>query len=111
MPHDHTHERGAHEHGAHDQGDAHAGAAPAARSHDHVNEQGHERGHGHAAETSGLSAEAVADCPVMPGSAVVKADAEASGLFRDHEGTRYWFCCDACGPLFDADSQRYVTAA
>ena len=86
---DHTHDG--------DHGHAHADAAPAAC--------------GHAADTSGLNAEQVADCPVMPGSPVVKANAEAAGLFRDHDGARYWFCCDACGPLFDADPQRYVTAA
>ncbi|RAE97051.1 hypothetical protein DN545_38140, partial [Burkholderia multivorans] len=23
----------------------------------------------------------------------------------------YWFCCAACGPLFDADPDRYANAA
>ena len=41
----------------------------------------------------------------------VKADAEAAGLYRDHNGQRYWFCCAACGPLFDADPDRYANAA
>ncbi|MPV36020.1 YHS domain-containing protein [Georgenia subflava] len=50
----------------------------------------------------------VAECPVMPGSSVVKADAEAAGLFRDHEGRRYWFCCAGCGPRFDADPAKYA---
>ncbi|AVL96137.1 MULTISPECIES: YHS domain-containing protein [Microbacterium] len=57
------------------------------------------------------SAEQLAECPVMVGSTVVKADAEAAGLYRDYEGTRYYFCCAACGPLFDADPAKYVTAA
>ncbi len=65
------------------------------------------------------SAEAVAqtpasemtECPVMAGTPVVKADAEAAGLYRDHNGERYWFCCAACGPLFDADPDRYANAA
>lgn len=65
------------------------------------------------------SAEAVAqtpasemtECPVMAGTPVVKADAEAAGLYRDYQGERYWFCCAACGPLFDADPDRYATAA
>ncbi|MRX44404.1 YHS domain-containing protein [Agromyces kandeliae] len=52
----------------------------------------------------------LAECPVMPGSMVVKADAERAGLFRDHDGQRYWFCCAACGPLFDADPERYAMA-
>ncbi|MFJ3472113.1 YHS domain-containing protein [Microbacterium maritypicum] len=54
---------------------------------------------------------AIAECPVMVGSAVVVADAEAAGLFRDYEGTRYYFCCAGCGPAFDADPAKYVAAA
>jgi len=50
------------------------------------------------------------ECPVMPGSMVVKADAESAGLFRDHDGQRYWFCCAACGPLFDAEPAKYAMA-
>ena len=53
----------------------------------------------------------MAECPVMVGSPVVIADAEAAGLFRDHEGTRYYFCCAGCGPAFDADPAKYVAAA
>ncbi|WP_337003635.1 MULTISPECIES: YHS domain-containing protein [unclassified Microbacterium] len=53
----------------------------------------------------------MAECPVMVGSPVVIADAEAAGLFRDHEGTRYYFCCAGCGPAFDADPAKYVSAA
>lgn len=56
------------------------------------------------------NAEDLAECPVMTGSPVVKADAEAAGLFRDYEGTRYYFCCAACGPLFDADPAKYAAA-
>jgi YHS domain-containing protein len=52
----------------------------------------------------------LAECPVMTGSQVVKADAEAAGLFRDYEDNRYWFCCAGCGPLFDADPARYAIA-
>ncbi len=51
-----------------------------------------------------------AECPVMPGNTVDKAKAEAAGLFRDYEGTRYWLCCAGCGPKFDADPARYATA-
>ena len=49
-------------------------------------------------------------CPVMAGTPVHKATAEAVGLFRDYEGTRYYFCCAGCGPAFDADPARYATA-
>jgi len=47
-------------------------------------------------------------CPVMAGTPVSKASAEAAGLFRDHEGQRYHFCCPGCGPAFDADPARYA---
>ncbi|MEU4016227.1 MULTISPECIES: YHS domain-containing protein [unclassified Microbacterium] len=53
----------------------------------------------------------MAECPVMVGSPVVIADAEAAGLFRDWEGTRYYFCCAGCGPAFDADPAKYTAAA
>ena len=50
----------------------------------------------------------VAECPVMTGTPVNKAQAEAAGLYRDHNGQRYWFCCAACGPLWDADPDEYA---
>ncbi|MFD6138589.1 YHS domain-containing protein [Promicromonospora sp. NPDC060271] len=65
----------------------------------------------HGGNLLGPSAEELAECPVMRGSTVVKADAEAKGLFRDYEGQRYWFCCAACEAPFDADPAKYVTAA
>lgn len=49
-------------------------------------------------------------CPVMAGSPVSKAVATEAGLFRDVEGTRYYFCCAGCGPAFDADPSRYIAA-
>jgi YHS domain-containing protein len=52
----------------------------------------------------------LAECPVMTGSKVAKADAEAAGLFRDYQGNRYWFCCAGCGPLFDANPAQYAAA-
>lgn len=80
--------------------------------HQHAEESGHCHGHGASEEKlANVGAEEIADCPVMPGSTVVKADAEAQGLFRDYEGTRYWLCCDSCGPLFDADPAKYANAA
>ena len=58
----------------------------------------------------GPTADDMAICPVMEGRTVIKSVAEAAGLFRDYEGTRYWLCCAGCGPLFDADPQKYVAA-
>jgi len=52
----------------------------------------------------------VAECPVMTGTPVNKAQAEAAGLYRDHNGQRYWFCCAACGPMWDADPDEYAAA-
>ena len=56
-------------------------------------------------------AEEMTECRVMAGTPVVKAQAEEAGLYRDYQGQRYWFCCAACGPLFDADPDRYANAA
>jgi YHS domain-containing protein len=30
------------------------------------------------------------------------------GLFRDHDGQRYYFCCAGCGPAFDSDPAKYA---
>ena len=45
-------------------------------------------------------------CPVMVGTPVSKAAAEAAGLFRDFGGQRYYFCCAGCGPAFDSDTAK-----
>jgi len=63
-----------------------------------------------AAPSAAAAGDDTAVCPVMTGSTVVKSVAEAQGLFRDHDGNRYWFCCAGCGPVFDADPARYATA-
>ncbi|WGW11186.1 YHS domain-containing protein [Saxibacter everestensis] len=47
-------------------------------------------------------------CPVMVGTPVSKMAAEAAGLYRDHEGERYYFCCAGCGPAFDSDPAKYA---
>ncbi|WP_129789022.1 YHS domain-containing protein [Promicromonospora panici] len=102
MGHDHSH--GDHEH---------AGHSPEGHSHgEHAG-----GGHSHSAVPAALglnlvgpSADEIADCPVMRGSTVVKAEAEAKGLFRDYEGQRYWFCCAACEDPFDADPATYAAA-
>lgn len=46
-------------------------------------------------------------CPVMGG--VVASAAKASG-FSDHNGTRYYFCCGGCKPMFDKNPSKYVKA-
>lgn len=52
----------------------------------------------------------ITECPVMVGTTVIKTQAEEAGLYRDYQGQRYWLCCTSCGPLFDADPDRYATA-
>lgn len=52
----------------------------------------------------------IAQCPVMKGSTVVKAEAEEEGLVREYQGKKYYLCCDDCGPMFDADPDRYASA-
>lgn len=71
---------------------------------------GHDHGHSHGATRPDLDPSELAECPVMPGSMVVKTEAEEDGLVRDHEGTRYYLCCESCGPLWDADPAKYVKA-
>lgn len=71
----------------------------------------HSHSHSHDVQHGGdLDPDEVAECPVMPGSMVVKAEAEDEGLVRDYDGKRYYLCCDACGPMWDADPARYAEA-
>lgn len=94
-------------HHAHASHDHHDHAHP---SHHHA---GHNQEHTHPVDSKtllGPSNAELAECPVMKGSIVVKAEAEAEGLYRDYEGTRYWFCCAGCLPDFDADPARYTAA-
>ena len=75
--------------------------------HQHQHQHQHELPDGH---PGGVTGNEVARCPVMPGNQVIKTDAEAKGLHRDYEGQRYWLCCAACGPAFDADPAKYTAA-
>ncbi|WP_347344499.1 hypothetical protein [Microbacterium sp.] len=105
--HGHDHGHGSHGHGDHgDHGHGHDG-----HGHGHGDHGHGDHGHHHAAPTASASGDDVAMCPVMVGSPVVKSVAEAQGLFRDYKGKRYWFCCAACGPLWDADPDKYADAA
>ncbi|MDN4599331.1 YHS domain-containing protein [Leifsonia sp. F6_8S_P_1A] len=59
---------------------------------------------------TGTGTDDLTECVVMKGATVSKAKAEAAGLFRDHNGQRYWFCCAGCAPKFDANPAAYVAA-
>lgn len=92
-------------------------------THHHGRDHGHDHGDG-AAPSGGMcgghapaadavaraSAEDITECPVMVGTTVIKSEAEDAGLYRDYNGQRYWLCCNTCGPLFDADPERYTAA-
>ena len=75
-------------------------------AHDH----NHDHDHASAAALDRPEHE-LAVCPVMPRNVVVKDDAEAAGLVRDHDGERYWLCCTGCATKFDADPGRFAEAA
>jgi len=62
----------------------------------------------HSPGTVRVQADDTAECPVMRGSFVSKSDAEAQGLIREYKESKYYLCCAACGPLFDADPEKYV---
>lgn len=87
-------------------------------AHNHDAAPVHEHSHSEAAPAEGhchthsvaTADDSTAECPVMRGNYVDTADAEASGLVRDYDGTRYYLCCAACGPLFDADPEKYLVA-
>ena len=67
-------------------------------------------GHGPSpADVAQVSTADVAECPVMIGATVVKAQAEEAGLYRDYHGQRYWLCCDTCSALFDANPAEYAS--
>lgn len=68
---------------------------------------GHE--HGHHDVVAGPGDELVT-CAVK-GTTTVRSQAEASGLVRDFESERYYFCCGHCAELFDADPHAYSTVA
>ncbi|GAB3742321.1 hypothetical protein [Nocardiopsis nanhaiensis] len=84
---------------------------PGNRDHDSTAKTGDCCGHAPTEEhLTSAPGQDVAECPVMVGTPVIKSQAEELGLYRDHDGQRYWLCCDSCGPLFDADPERYATA-
>jgi YHS domain-containing protein/predicted small secreted protein len=44
-------------------------------------------------------------CPVM--NVPIASEREAVG-HHDHEGVRYYFCCDGCPERFKADPEAYI---
>lgn len=65
-------------------------------------------GTGHENLIDAVASDDMTTCPVMVGNPVSKKTAEATGLYRDYEGERYYLCCGACGPSFDSDPATYA---
>ena len=47
-------------------------------------------------------------CAVMTSMEIDPKKAQESGLFRDYEGKRYYFCCPGCVSEFDANPAKYT---
>lgn len=47
-------------------------------------------------------------CPVMKNVSVNKDEAEKAGLVRNHQGKKYYFCCESCLTDFDQNPKSYV---
>lgn len=46
-------------------------------------------------------------CPVMPAMKVNIASATKTKHFADYKGRRYFFCCDACPPIFKRSPEKF----
>ncbi|HVL39820.1 MAG TPA: YHS domain-containing protein [Fimbriimonadaceae bacterium] len=49
-------------------------------------------------------------CPIMPDHKVSIAKATKEGMFADHKGRRYFFCCAGCKPAFAKNPDKYAKA-
>lgn len=66
-------------------------------------EAGHQREGNHCERDLGARpSDEMVTC-VVRGTATLKSAAESSGLFRDVEDQRYYFCCQHCADFFDAE--------
>lgn len=46
-------------------------------------------------------------CPVMPTMKVNIASATKTKHYADYKGRRYFFCCDACPPIFKRNPEKF----
>jgi ferredoxin-NADP reductase/YHS domain-containing protein len=76
--------------------------------HDHHDHEHHHHHHGDAPAVDPATLDDTqAICPVT-GDVVVKAEAEALGHIRTHNGQTYYFCCATCVQLFDKNPEKYT---
>jgi YHS domain-containing protein len=50
------------------------------------------------------------ECPVMKGNKVIISKATKEGMYADHNGRRYFFCCAGCKPAFKKNPAKYKAA-
>ena len=75
--------------------------------HDHHDHEHHHHHHGDAPAVDPATLDDTqAICPVT-GDVVVKAESEALGHSRQHDGQTYYFCCATCVQLFDKNPEKY----
>ena len=74
--------------------------------HDHHEHHHHHHGDAPAVDPATLD-DTQAICPVT-GDVVVKAESEALGHSRQHDGQTYYFCCATCVQLFDKNPEKYT---
>lgn len=71
----------------------------------------HEHHHHHHGDAPAVDPATLDDtqaiCPVT-GDVVVKAEVEALGHSRQHDGQTYYFCCATCVQLFDKNLEKYT---
>ena len=76
--------------------------------HDHHDHEHHHHHHGDAPAVDPATLDDTqAICPVT-GDVVVKAESEALGHSRQHDGQTYYFCCATCVQLFDKNPEKYT---
>ena len=76
--------------------------------HEHHDHEHHHHHHGDAPAVDPATLDDTqAICPVT-GDVVVKAEAEALGHSRQHDGQTYYFCCATCVQLFDKNPEKYT---
>ncbi|MGB3009304.1 MAG: FAD-binding oxidoreductase [Candidatus Saccharimonadales bacterium] len=76
--------------------------------HDHHDHEHHHHHHGDAPAVDPATLDDTqAICPVT-GDVVVKAESEALGHSRQHDGQTHYFCCATCVQLFDKNPEKYT---
>jgi len=76
--------------------------------HEHDHEHHHHHHDSTPVDPATIDTKTQAICTVT-GDVVNKQEAEAAGHTRDHNGKKYYFCCNTCVHLFDKNPEKYAT--